>query len=72
MIFPHSWGFLFVGGWVDFVMDYKITSLLIAVMLLVWQVMLWKKVELSKWGDYSLSGIMVALIGWLIYLTFLS
>jgi len=61
-----------VGGWVDLDMDYKITSLLLAVMLLSWQIMLWKKVELPKWGDYSFSGIMVALMGWLVYLTFLS
>ena len=53
-------------------MDYKVTSLFLAVILLGWQIMLWKKVELPKWGDYCFSGIMVALMGWLVYLTFLS
>jgi len=53
-------------------MDYKVTSLLLAVVLLGWQIMLWKKVELPKWADYCFSGIMVALMGWLVYLTFLS
>ena len=47
-------------------MDYKITSLLLAVVILGWQIMLWKKVELPKWGDYCLSGIMVALMRWLV------
>jgi hypothetical protein len=32
-------------------MDYKITSLLLAVMLLGWQIMLWKKIKLQKWMD---------------------
>ena len=53
-------------------MDYKITSLLLAAIIFGWQIMLWKKVELPKWWDYILSGIMVALMGWLLYLTFLS
>ena len=58
--------------WVDLDMDYIVTSSLLAVMLIGWQIMLWKKLELPKWVDYCLSGIMVALIGWLVYLTFLS
>ena len=53
-------------------MDYIVTYSLLAVMLIGWQIMLWKKLELPKWVDYCLSGIMVALIGWLVYLTFLS
>tara|TARA_B100000029_G_scaffold470577_1_gene509527 strand:+ start:642 stop:803 length:162 start_codon:yes stop_codon:yes gene_type:complete len=53
-------------------MDYKITSLLLAVILLGWQIMLWKKIKLSKWFDYILSAIMVAIMGWFLYLTFLS
>tara|TARA_B100000029_G_scaffold110826_1_gene102806 strand:- start:110 stop:271 length:162 start_codon:yes stop_codon:yes gene_type:complete len=53
-------------------MDYKVTSLLLAVALLGWQIILWKKVELPKWGDYCFSVIMVVLMGWLVYLTFLS
>ena len=52
-------------------MDYKVTSLLLAVAPLGWQIMLWKKVELPKWGDYFFSGIMVLLMGWLVYLTIL-
>ena len=53
-------------------MDYKITSLLLAMMLLGWQVVMWKKIELPKWVDYILSAIMVILMIWLVYLTFLS
>ena len=53
-------------------MDYKVTSLLIAVLLLGWQIMLWKKIKLPKWVDYILSVIMVAIMGWFLYLTFLS
>ena len=53
-------------------MDYKVTSLFLAVLLLGWQIILWKKVELPKWGNYCLSGIMVALMGKLVHLTFLS
>ena len=53
-------------------MDYKITSLLMAIMLIGWQVMLWKKIKLQKWVDYVLSAIMVVLMIWFMYLTFLS
>ena len=53
-------------------MDYKITSLLLAMMLLGWQVGMWKKIKLPKWVDYILSAIMVILMIWLVYLTFLS
>ena len=52
-------------------MDYKITSLLIAIMLLGWQVMMWKKIKLPKWVDYTMSVIAVLLLGWYVYLTFL-
>jgi len=60
-----------VGGWVDLDMDYKITSLLLAIMLLGWQVMMWKKIKLPKWVDYTMSAIAVSLLGWYVYLTFL-
>ena len=53
-------------------MDYKAISLLVAIWLLGWQVMMWKKIKLKKWQDYTLSAIMIALAGWLVYLTFLS
>ena len=53
-------------------MDFNITSLLIVIMLLVWQLVMWKKIKLKKWQDYILSTIMIALGGWLVYLTFLS
>ena len=53
-------------------MDYKVTSLLLAVVLFGWQIILWKKVKLPEWGDYCFSGIMLALMGWLVYLTFSS
>ena len=52
-------------------MDHKITSLLLVVMFLFWQLLIWKKIKLKKWQDYILSVIMVLLVGWLIYLTFL-
>ena len=53
-------------------MDYKVTSLLVAILLVVWQVMMWKKIKLKKWQDYSLSAIAASLTGWLIYLSILS
>ncbi|SVC32328.1 uncharacterized protein METZ01_LOCUS285182, partial [marine metagenome] len=34
-------------------MDYKVTSLLVAIWLVVWQVMMWKKIKLKKWQDYT-------------------
>ena len=53
-------------------MDYKITSLLICLMLLGWQIIMWKKIKLPKWIDYILSAIIVTIMGWFLYLTFLS
>ena len=53
-------------------MDFNITSLLLFIMILVWQLTMWKKIELQKWQDYSLSAIMVGLSGWLVYLAFIS
>ena len=53
-------------------MDSNITSLLLFIMIIVWQVIMWEKIELQKWQDYSMSAIMVGLSGWLVYLTFLS
>jgi len=41
-------------------------------MILVSQVIMWKKIKLKKWQEYTLSAIMVLLAGWLVYLTFLS
>jgi len=61
-----------LGGYVNLDMDYKVTSVLLAAVLLGWQLMLWNKVELPKRTDYFYSGIIVALMGWLVYLTFLS
>ena len=52
-------------------MDYKVTSLLLAIMLLVWQVMMWKKIKLKKWQDYTLSVIAVSLLGWFVHFWFL-
>ncbi len=49
-------------------MNYKITSLLLAIMLLVWQVVMWKKIKLPKLADYILSAIMVSLSLYLVYL----
>ena len=48
-------------------MDYKITSLLLAIMLLVWQLIMWKKIKLKEWQDYTFSAIMVLLLGWFVY-----
>jgi len=53
-------------------MDFNITSLLLFIMILVWQLIMWKKIKLQKWQDYSLSAIMVGLSGWLVYLAFIS
>jgi|TARA_B100001094_G_C17685205_1_gene555307 hypothetical protein len=52
-------------------MDFKTTSTLILIMLIFWQVIMWKKIKLKKWQDISLSVIMIGLGGWLIYLTFI-
>ena len=49
-------------------MSYKITSLLLAVILIIWQVMMWKKIKLPKWADYSLSVMMVLVALYLVYL----
>ena len=53
-------------------MDFNITSLLLFIMILVWQLIMWKKIKLQKWQGYSLSVIMVGLSGWLVYLAFIS
>ena len=52
-------------------MDFNITAIILFLMILAWQVMMWKKIKLKKWQEYTLSAIMVALTGWLVYLTFL-
>ena len=52
-------------------MDFKTTSTLILIMLIFWQVIMWKKIKLKKWQDISLGAIMIGLGGWLIYLTFI-
>lgn len=52
-------------------MDFKTTSTLILIMLIFWQVIMWKKIKLKKWQDISLGLIMIGLGGWLIYLTFI-
>jgi len=53
-------------------MDFKTTSTLILIMLIFWQVIMWKKIKLKKWQDISLGVIMIGLGGWLIYLTFIT
>jgi len=53
-------------------LDFNITGIILFLMILVWQVIMWKKIKLKKWQEYTLSAIMVALAGWLVYLTFLS
>ena len=52
-------------------MDFKTTSTLILIMLIFWQVIMWKKIKLKKWQDISLGVIMIGLGGWLIYLRFI-
>jgi hypothetical protein len=52
-------------------MDFKTTTTLILIMLIFWQVIMWKKIKLKKWQDISLGVIMIGLGGWLIYLTFI-
>ena len=53
-------------------MDYNITALILAIMFLAWQVVMWKKIKLPKWIDYTMSGIAISLTAWLVYLAFLS
>ena len=53
-------------------MDYNITALVISIIFVAWQVMVWKKIKLPKWIDYTLSGITLGLLVWFIYLTFIS
>jgi hypothetical protein len=44
-------------------MAYKFILPLLLIMLLVWQVIMWKKIKLKKWQDLTLSAIMIALAG---------
>lgn len=53
-------------------MDFNITAIILFLMILAWQVMMWKKIKLKKWQDLSLSAIMIGLTGWLVYLAFIS
>tara|TARA_B100001146_G_C16180287_1_gene434267 strand:+ start:1081 stop:1248 length:168 start_codon:yes stop_codon:yes gene_type:complete len=53
-------------------MDFNTTSILLFIMLIFWQVIMWKKIKLKKWQDLSLSAIMIGLAGWLVYLAFIS
>jgi hypothetical protein len=53
-------------------MTYNVTALLLAIILLICQVIMWKKIKLKKWQDYTISAIMVLLMIWLVYSTFLS
>mgnify|MGYP001322148856 CR=1 FL=1 len=52
-------------------MDFNITAIILSLMILAWQVMLWKKIKLKKWQDYTMSSIMIVLKGWLTYLAIL-
>ena len=52
-------------------MDFKTTTTLILIMLIFWQVIMWKNIKLKKWQDLSLGVILIGLAGWLIYLTFI-
>ncbi len=54
------------------VMSFNVTALLLAIMLFIWQVLMWKKIKLKKWQDYAISAIMVLLMVWFVYLIFLS
>jgi len=53
-------------------MYFNITALILSTMFLAWQGMMWKKIKLKKWQDYTLSAIAIALTGWLVYLAILS
>ena len=53
-------------------MDFNVIALLIFIMLLVWQLMMWKKIKLKKWQDYTMSAIAISLTAWLVYLAILS
>ena len=52
-------------------MDFNTTGILILIMLIFWQVIMWKNIKLKKWQELSLGVIMIGLAGWLIYLTFI-
>ena len=34
-------------------MDFNITGIILFLMILAWQVMMWKKIKLKKWQDYT-------------------
>ena len=53
-------------------MDYIITALLLVIMWLGRDVVMWKKIKLPKWIDYTMSGIAISLTAWLVYLAILS
>ena len=53
-------------------MNYNIMALIISVMLLVWQIMMWKKIKLPKMIDYFLSVLALSLLVWFVYLSFSS
>ena len=52
-------------------MDFNTTGILILIMLIFWQFIMWKNINLTKWQELSLGVIMIGLAGWLIYLTFI-
>ena len=44
---------------------------LLFIMLVLWQVIMWRKIELKKWQKIVLSIITVSLIGAVVYNTFI-
>jgi hypothetical protein len=53
-------------------MDLNITGILFFIMLIIWQVFMWKKIKLKKWQNLTLSAIMIGLCARLVYLAFIS
>ena len=53
-------------------MDFNTTAILLFIMLIFWQVIMWKKIKLKKWQNLTLSAIMIGLCARLVYLAFIS
>ena len=53
-------------------MDYNIAALILVIMWLGRDVVMWKKIKLPKWIDYTMLAIAASLTAWLVYLAILS
>jgi len=53
-------------------MTFKITGIALFLLLIFWQVIIYKQIKLIKWLDWTLSLIMGGLTARMVYLTFFS